>query len=230
MTMTARQQKLALDLLDVGAFLMREASPGGYGFPLKRHETHPQDPLSPFKLHLRTPDHPTNPGPLTPELVDRIAQEMRNITGTKGIRCDAFIGVPRAGEPFAKAFQNTAPRAYGQILLKMSKGERGDGTRMIGDTIEGAVGQDFVVLVFDDVVTEADSKLEAIATIKRYNMKVQDIIVAVDRQQGGSACLRSECRLHAVFQISKLLRLYAAEGRIGNDFYEECMTYLGLTP
>lgn len=98
------QEKIALELFDVGAFMDKTKSKEGKGFKLVLHEKEPDAPLCPFYLSLRTPDHPTKPGPLTPEIIMDIAHNLYRLSIQSRLKYDCVAGIPEAGIPIIKAF------------------------------------------------------------------------------------------------------------------------------
>lgn len=228
MTLTSAEKSLALGIFDVGAFQDKRQSPDGVGFKLKLHEKQPNAPLSPFYLNLRTPDNP-KPGPLTPELVTQIGEVLYSLAYKRGLTFTCVAGLPNAGDPLALAVAEAYSQKYGSatcvIKLKKesTKGQR-QITEVVGSTF-GRVGDH--VLVIDDLITKADTKLEGIAALEQANLKVRDVVVLLDRQQGGSKQLADRgYRLHALFTIEVLLRCYLDEGRITLTLHEEITKYL----
>lgn len=219
--MNAEQRALGLALYDIGCVLDRKRSPDDKGFRLKLHEKHPNAPLSPFYLNLRTPDNP-KPGPLTPELVAEVGRRMWDMTRRQKLAYSYIAGVPRAGDPLAKSVANLSKRVW----LPLTK-EEADGKRTVGTVIEGKFDPGDVILLVDDLITKADSKLEAIAALKATGLKVTDVIVVVDREQGGPAELNARgYALHALFTITELLDLYVTEGRMTRAERADITTYL----
>lgn len=83
------------------------------------------------------------------------------------------------------------------------------------------------MLLVDDLITRADSKKEAITAIGEAGMVVLNVLVLVDRQQGGADELRAIGKsCHALFTIRQLLSFYRTEKLIVDEIYEECMAYL----
>lgn len=219
--MNAEQRALGLALYDIGCVLDRKRSPDGRGFRLKLHERQPDAPLSPFYLNLRTPDNP-KPGPLTPALVTEVGWLMWDTARRQELRYSHITGVPRAGDPFAKSVADFSKGEW----LRLNK-EEGGGKRTVGAVIEGEFGPDDVVLLVDDLITKADSKLEAIAALTVAGLRVTDVIVIVDREQGGPTELNARgYALHALFTITELLDLYVAEGRLTTPERDEIAAYL----
>lgn len=219
--MNEQRKALGLALYDVGCVLDRKRSPDGKGFRLNLHEKIPDAPLSPFYLNLRTPDNP-KPGPLTPELVSDIGRLMWDTARRQDFRYSHVAGVPRAGDPLAKSVADFSKGTW----LRLNK-EESSGKRQVGTVIEGEFAPDDVVLLVDDLITKADSKLEAIAALKAAGLKVTDVIVIVNREQGGVKELGDrDYHLHELFTISELLYLYVVAGRMSEVERADIITYL----
>ncbi|MDQ7815161.1 MAG: phosphoribosyltransferase family protein [Patescibacteria group bacterium] len=208
------EQQLALALIEVGAIKFGE-------FRLKLHEKNPDAPLSPIYLNLRTPDNPKS-GPLTPQIVDTAAQCMSRIARDLEHHFDLVAGVPRAGDPFAARLA-----VYSEVsLLKLDKHEDVD-KRNISRIIEGAWMPGGSVLLVDDLITQADSKLEAIRVLEKNGLRVRDAVVLVDREQGGVTGLaRFGCTLHTIFTLTELLDFYVAESRIPPEKRDKVLEYV----
>lgn len=228
------QRQLALALLEVGAILTAEsdhslvitrngAQGPERGFRLKRHEKTPLAPLSPIYLNLRTPDNP-KPGPLTPQIVELAAACMHGKVASHAVEYYSYVvGVPNAGDPFAQAFSRIDSKAQ---LLQMSKQTAADGSRHIASLVSEIV-RGRVSLVADDLVTGADSKLEAIRILEAAGLAVRDVVVLVDREQGGREELASHgYTLHSVFTITELLLLCVDAGRISHTLAGQIEAYL----
>ena len=73
--------------------------------------------------------------------------------------------------------------------------------------IAGAeVARDEHVLFFDDVVSEGLSKLEGIKPLEQLGAKVENIMVVVDREQGGRENLENAgYKVHALARISEIV-------------------------
>jgi uridine monophosphate synthetase len=225
---------LALALMDVGAVLtsasdhplvIERDGPNGKerGFKLKLHEKKPEEPLSPIFLNLRTPDNP-KPGPLSPEIVDLSARCMREVQRRARFEFDAVAPVPRAGDPFGSALA----RLSGKPCLQMNKvDQNGDGHRRVTSLVN--VDARGTAVLVDDLITEADSKKEAIDVLRKAGLLVRDVLVLVDRQQGGREELaKIGCVLHSVFTIGELLDIYVWEQRMDRETCSNIRAYLGL--
>jgi uridine monophosphate synthetase len=226
------QCKLTEALFDVGAVMDRTRihptlNPEGKGFKLKLHETNPDAPLSPFYLNLRTPDNP-KPGPLTPEIIERIGSALYDKADRLAFWYNCVVGVPRAGEPLAEAFYRQARvhKPSSISLLRLSKEETAESRRISG-VIEGEYTKGDPVLLIDDLITRAHSKIEAITELQRAGLCVSNILVVVDREQGGKEELvQRGHHLHALLTVNQMFRFYFEIGRIHYDIYHEIIVYL----
>jgi len=218
---------LALAIYDCGAFKDKSRSPEGRGFRLKLHEQYPDAPLSPVYLNLRTPDNP-KPGPLTPEILSTIGQLMLDRTDEEGLRYDLVAGVPNAGDPFADAFIAAGADDQRTIgLLRLGKQTAEDGKRQVLGIQPVTFGPDNRVLVIDDLITRADSKLEAIRTLEEAELEVAGVIVLVDREQGGGEELQKQgYQFFALLTLSLLLDILVDAKRIGAETRREILDYL----
>lgn len=196
---------------------------------LKLHEQNPDAPLSPIYLNLRTPDNP-KPGPLTPERVEEIARYFFWRSRMLKIPCDFVAGIPRAGDPFAWEYCRIYNTAFPYPIhqLRLIKEETASGRRISSvETQLGNFRKGGDVLLLDDLVTRADSKLEAIGVLESRSFTVRHILVVIDRSQGGQAGLKKKgFSLHSIFHLSWLIEHYWKARAIDQAKYEEVKAYL----
>jgi orotate phosphoribosyltransferase len=214
--------RVALELIDLKAVKFK--AEGEPGFRLKKHETDPKAPLSPIFFNLRTPDNP-KPGPLTPESVERIAQLMYARLDEEHATFTQIAGVPRAGDPFAAVLHRLCDQdePIGRIMLE--KREQGD-QRSVAHIAAGNYEPHDMVLLVDDLVTEAHSKIEAVNVLEAAELLVSDIIVLIDRQQGGEEQLMlRDLTLISVFTLTELMDLYLDRQLITAKQRDEILTY-----
>lgn len=193
-------------------------------FKLKHHEKNPEAPLSPFYINLRTKDNPTNPGPLTGADCFLIAEAMWSLVKEKELCFSVIAGIPYAGDPIVEAFESMV--LFLKTTIKLDK-EIGENYRKI-IPLEGfdlKLGER--TLLIDDLVTKANSKIEAIRAIESLGLTVNDLVVLIDRQQGGRKQLKEAgYNLHSCFTITELLEYYLSKGKISSKKFEECLDYI----
>jgi len=192
-------------------------------FKLKLHEKQPDAPLSPIYLNLRTPEN--KGGPLTPKLVDQIGEVLYSTSCRDSLRYHHIAGLPVAGDPFASALHCiVARRDVG--LLKLIKTEA-DGARSITGIREGGFAKGEHVLIVDDLVTKAETKLEGIRVLESNGLVVKDILVLVDREQGGSEELaKAGYTVHCAYTLSDLLEIYVSSLDLAPSKRDEVLEYI----
>jgi orotate phosphoribosyltransferase len=194
-------------------------------FKLKLHEKNPNAPLSPFYLNLRTKNNPTNQGPLIDDDCDMIAELMYKRAVKDKLYFNAIAGLPYAADPFIESIERNV-LIYDFRIIKLAKEINEDGRRIVlmpgFDYIKNEI-----VLLLDDLVTKADSKIEAIRAIESEGSIVRDLIVLVNREQGGKEQLKKAgYNLISCFTIRELLSYYKSSGKISQKKYQECIDYI----
>ena len=110
----------------------------------------------------------------------------------------------------------------------MIKKEEENGSRKIIGIVDGyKITPGSRALLVDDLITKSYSKLEAIRVLEAAGLKVKDILVVIDREQGGEEELKKEgYNLRAIYKISDLLMLYLNKGIITRQKHDEVMEYI----
>jgi orotate phosphoribosyltransferase len=107
------------------------------------------------------------------------------------------------GVPYTALSFTTCISLEQNIPMLMCRKEAKDyGTKK---QIEGifSIGQN--CLIIEDVVTTGGSVLKVADTLKKQGLQVTDIVVLVDRQQGGKqALLQAGYQLHSVYTLDEL--------------------------
>lgn len=215
--MTEAQEYLALELFDIGAVKF-----GAY--ELKHHETDSDAPLSPIYFNLRTHDNP-KPGPLTPELLWRIGDLLYCEILQLDRAYDHIVGIPNAGDFLADTYCDVAGNEESNQLyfFKELEGEK----RQIGQLWGAGYDPGQTVLLIDDLISKAKTKLEAIQSVEAAGLKVAGVLVLIDREQGGRQQLEEAgYKFFAVYQLSDLLELYVANDLIDQEKADEVLGYI----
>lgn len=200
-------------------------------FKLKHHDNNPDAPLSPLYFNLRTPDNAKKPGPLSADLVSRLGGLIYNLIYDLGLECRYIAGIPRAGEPFALEVHQFCRLFKENIgIIKLEKLENENENRRISGIItdeEQEIIKGSKVVLIDDLITKADSKFEAIKSMEDAGLKVENIVVIIDREQGGADELKKAgYSLHSIFKISDLLAFYLNKSKISYEKYNEALDYI----
>ncbi|HQE93777.1 MAG TPA: orotidine-5'-phosphate decarboxylase [Anaerolineae bacterium] len=153
-----------------------------------------------------------------PEVFRRVV--MAYVHEVSGLTFDCIAAVPYAALPTAAAVALQLNRP----LIYPRKEVKAHGT---GQAVEGAFAPGQTAVAIEDVITSGGSIITAIQTMQDAGLKVQDVVVLVDREQGGQAALAEKgLRLHAVLTIGQILDTLRAEGCITAATFEAVKRYL----
>ncbi len=134
-----------------------------------------------------------------PKILKLIAKEYAKVL--KKIDYNRIAAVPYAALPLAAAvsFLLNKPWIYTRKEVKDYGTKR---------PIEGQYKKGEKIVLIDDLITTGDSKLEVIQPLKNEGLKINDIVVLVDREQGGKEQLTKRgYRLYSVFKFSEMLKI-----------------------
>ncbi|TXF77392.1 orotidine-5'-phosphate decarboxylase [Chryseobacterium sp.] len=124
---------------------------------------------------------------------------------------DVICGVPYAALPMATAM---SLESYLPLIIKR-KEAKAYGTKKL---IEGIYTKGQNCLLVEDVITSGKSLLETIPEIENEGISVSDIVVVLDRQQGGKELLESKgYRVHTLFTISEVCTILKDEGHLDDE-------------
>ena len=122
----------------------------------------------------------------------------RMLRCTVGLKIDLLAPIPIAGLPIG-----TAMALYSGIPMVYPRPVKEHGTKQ---SVEGKYKEGQTALVVDDLITTGLSKAEAITALRAVGLKVTDVLVLVDREQGGAGDLeKMGCKLHSVFTLREML-------------------------
>jgi uridine monophosphate synthetase len=153
-----------------------------------------------------------------PRLLALVAQAYLPIL--RNLAFDRLAGLPYAALPIATAISLQG----GWPMLYPRKETKEYGTRA---AIEGAFNPGEQVVVIDDLATTGGSKFEAIQKLTESGLRVQDVVVLIDRQSGAAESLQEAgYRMHAVFTLTQLLDYWGAAGRIPAEKIAEVRRFL----
>lgn len=157
---------------------------------------------SPFYVDLR-------PLASDPKILKHLADYMLEMLPLDNF--DLICGVPYAALPMATAM---SLESYIPLIIKRKEAKE-YGTKKL---IEGIYKKGQNCLLVEDVITSGKSLLETIPEIENEGISVSDIVVVLDRQQGGKELLESKgYRIHTLFTISEVCDLLQEEKMLTDD-------------
>lgn len=153
-----------------------------------------------------------------PKLLSRVADAFAPILDK--LTFDRLAAVPYAGLPIATAIALRLDRP----LIYPRKEAKEYGT---GATVEGGFHPGETVVLIDDLVTNAGSKVEAVDKLTAVGLKVRDVVVLIDREAGGQKALsEAGLELHSVFTFSELIDHWAESGALDEGLLEKLRKFL----
>ena len=167
--------------------------------------------VSPIYVDLRVlPSYPESMATITEELVKVV----------KKLKPDVVAGAETAGIPLSTAIslKTKIPMIY------VRKRPKSYGTK---EQIEGVLEKDAKVVLIDDMATNAFSKIKFIEGIKNSGGVVEDVVIVLDREQGGVEALAKEnVKMQSLITLKELLSYMKDNGLVDENRYNETLDYL----
>lgn len=147
---------------------------------------------SPFYVDLR-------PLASDPKILKKLANYLLEMLPLDNF--DIICGVPYAALPMATAM---SLESYIPLIIKR-KEAKSYGTKKL---IEGIYEKGQNCLLVEDVITSGKSLVETIDEVENEGIKVSDIVVVLDREQGGKEKLEEKgYKVHSLFNISEVVEI-----------------------
>ena len=141
-----------------------------------------------------------------PRLLRRVGEVLAERART--FKFDVLAAIPYAALPIGVVVS----LALDMPLVYPRKEVKDYGTER---SVEGAFERGQTVLLIDDLITRGHSKLEAIAPLEAAGLNVKDILVLVDREQGGVEELDAHgYAVHAVLTLAQILDARVGAGKL----------------
>lgn len=141
-------------------------------------------------------------------------QQVRNC------KFDLICGVPYTALPIATAMS----LAYNKPMIMRRKEVKEHGTRQ---TVEGVFQTNQTCLVVEDLFTTGSSALETIVPLEEAGLKVEHVVILIDRQQGGVKNIENKGYfVHPVFTLVDIMDCLCEQNVITKEIAREVDTYL----
>ena len=170
---------------------------------------------SPYYIDLRQ----TISSPITMDwIANALTRIIINEIGRDKI--DKILGVPTAGIPFA----TVVSQKLGLPLIYYRQARKEHGVRK---KVEGILERNDRVLIVDDLITTGESVIEGSEVVRDQGGVVNELVVLLDREQGGQENLRaSRIEPHVLFKISDAMAWLHSVGLIEDEIFETIKNYI----
>ena len=140
----------------------------------------------------------------------------------KDLEYDRLAGIPYAAMPIAGAVSLLLERSWIYPRKEIKK----HGTK---SPIEGKYNAGEIVVVLDDLITKGDSKIEALEPLLKAGLVVNDFVVLLDYEKGGTDMLRKKgYRLHSAMTVRELVDSLYKQGALDKEMYKKAGDFLKL--
>ncbi len=153
-----------------------------------------------------------------PEILKMVAEAMWE--KVKNLNFDLICGVPYTALPIATVISVE----HNKPMVMRRKEIKDYGTKK---AIEGNFSAGQTVLVVEDLVTSGSSVFETIEPLQLEGLKINDIVVLIDREQGGKKHLQEKgYNLHSVITISEMLEVLGNEGKLAKEMAARVKSFI----
>jgi orotate phosphoribosyltransferase len=157
--------------------------------------------------------------PSNPESFDIVTSALAEVV--KKLDCDVIAGMETAGIPLSSAMAIKLKKPM--VYVRKKPKDYGTHSR-----IEGNMKNDGKLVLVDDLVTRGTSKVDFIKAVRDAGNEVKDLVIVLDREQGGEdVMVENGIELHKLVTLKELLSYMVDKGFISHDQYSEVLVYLG---
>lgn len=192
------KEKLILELYKIGAIKFGR-------FTLKSGK------ISPYYLDLRFLCS-------YPKVLTLVANEFDKVLSK--LKFDVVAAVPYAAIPMTTAIA----LLHNRRMIFSRKEVKEHGTRKM---IEGVFKPRERAVIIDDVISDGASKFEVIAPLEKEGLKIKDVVVLLDRGQGGPAIMKAKgYSCHSIVDIFEIISVLSKNRKITELQVEEAKAFL----
>lgn len=136
---------------------------------------------------------------------------------------DIVVGVPYTALPISTVL--VLKHTQSMVLLRKEKKDYGT-----GQMIEGEYHKGQIAVIVDDVITNGDSKLTTIKLLETNGIIVKDVVVLLDRGQGGPELLEKNAyTCHSIMNVEDVFRILLKYKRINAVIAKKCLDFTKKT-
>ncbi len=156
-----------------------------------------------------------------PEVLKTVAEIFGQMPSI--INADLVCGVPMTGIPLATATSLHTNKPM--IMPRPDKKDHGTKQR-----VEGTFQEGDTCCVIEDLITTGGSALTATQIVQAVGVNVTDIVLILDREQGGRKNLQAKgYAVHSIFGVTELLSILESTGKINESDATRVRDYIKQT-
>jgi len=153
-----------------------------------------------------------------PEVLKMVADAMWD--RIKELKFDVLCGVPYTALPFATVMSVE----HSKPMVMRRKEVKDYGTKK---TIEGYLEAGQNCLIVEDLITSGSSVFETVEPLEHEGLKVTNIVVLVDREQGGKKHIQDKgYTIYSVMTISEVLETLEQENKLDNEMVTKVKKFI----
>jgi uridine monophosphate synthetase len=155
-----------------------------------------------------------------PDVLQLMADCMWQLLDSTSAQFDFICGVPYTALPIATAMS----LSYNKPMIMKRKEAKDYGTKKM---LEGVFKAGDSCLIIEDVITTGGSILETAEALEQEDIKVNHIIVCINREQGGSENVQQKgYRVTSLYTVTEVLSLAHRSGFITDRQCADIMGYI----
>jgi orotate phosphoribosyltransferase len=135
-------------------------------------------------------------------------------------KTDKILGVPTAGVPFATIISQKLAKPM--LYYRRERKEHG-----VRKKIEGDMQRNERIVMVDDLITTGQSVIDAVKAARDQGGVVNELVVLLDREQGGKENLRAQSiEPHVLFNISEAFEWMREVELLDEEHYNVITEYM----
>ncbi|XP_014605359.1 PREDICTED: uridine 5'-monophosphate synthase isoform X1 [Polistes canadensis] len=154
-----------------------------------------------------------------PQIMSKLSKALWQLSKTQ-IDTIQLCGVPYTALPLATLISTE----YNIPMLIKRKEAKNYGTKKL---IEGNFKSGDHCIIIEDVITSGSSVLETVHALKEEGLIVTEVLVVIDREQGGRKNLEDkEIKVRSLYDVTLLMNYLLDHGKVTQEIVKDVASYL----